>query len=245
MSIFDDVRQLIQRLGIGTPGPSPILKETPRPQGQVQPQPQNYKQAVYDPQATIRNIGYDPYANSPQANKPVAQSPTPPMATPPQAQIAPNDQQLEKQIRMGLRGQLGRETPIEKYIPQFIQAAKQYPIFQKYPFLLPQVAILESSGGLNVTRNNNPLNWAARVQANNPADYSPASWQQSIDDAITGVGGDYKARPKGTTRAASADYYQPFRDSGNIADFVKTFEPANPSYLGNLTKGIAYFNNVK
>ncbi len=232
MSIFDDVRGLLQKIG--------IVQSQP-PVSQVQ---QNYNEA-------LKHITKSQYVPSPQIS---AQSPTPPISAPSQPQnttpMAPingggavNYDTLGQQMVKGLRGQLGGQTPIENYIPQFVEAAKKYPIFQKYPFLLPQIAILESSGGVNVTRANNPLNWGARIQA--AGQYSPNSWQQSIDDAITAIGGDYNSRPKGSTRGANADFYQKFRDSGNLKDFVSTYEPANDSYYGNLSKGIEFFNKQK
>src|SRR3990167_10290257 len=104
----------------------------------------------------------------------------------------------------------GKELPIEKHIPLFLDAIKKYPIFAQHPFLLPQISILETSAGQNITRKNNPLNWAARVQAQGL--YEPETETQAILDAITAIAGDEQARPKGTTRYRQTEYYKPFRE---------------------------------
>jgi len=98
-----------------------------------------------------------------------ASRPTPAPAIPQQPVEQKNQQDYTDYIRSGLEkysgGQAGgKSLPIEKYIPTFNEAAQEYEIFAKYPWLLPAISILESSGGLNVTRKNNPLNRAARIQ---------------------------------------------------------------------------------
>jgi hypothetical protein len=147
---------------------------------------------------------------------------------------------VERKIRSGFQEYGGGdELPIEEYIPMFLQAAQDYDIFRQNPYLLPQVSILESSGGRNVTRENNPLNWGARLQA--AGDYNPESVEQSIMDAITAIAGDTADRPEGTARGRTASYYEPFRESGDIEDFANIYEPANESYYDNLLRGIEFF----
>lgn len=147
---------------------------------------------------------------------------------------------VEGKIRRGFREySQGRQLPIEAHIPQFVEAVEQYPIFRKYPYLLPQLAILESSGGLNVTRAQNPLNWAARVQQ--AGLYTPQSWEESIRDAITAIGGDIEARPPTSPRYRQTLYYAPFRETENLETFAKTYEPENEAYYRNLLEGIRFF----
>lgn len=160
-----------------------------------------------------------------KAKKPVP-TPTPKMS------------EIERKMRAGLESYAkthgyGR-LPIMKHVPQFVEATK-YPIFRENPFLLPQMSILESSGGLNVTRANNPLNWAARIQKQGL--YSPKSWEESINDAITAIAG---ARPPGP-RFRQTLYYEPFRRTGNLKTFSDIYEPANPDYYQSLIEGIKLF----
>jgi len=166
-----------------------------------------------------------------------APSPTP---TP-----APQKSEIERKIRAGLEGYSrihagGRQLPIMDYVPQFAQAAEKYPIFQQNPYLLPQMSILESSAGLNVTRPNNPLNWGARIQQQGL--YQPKSWEESINDAITAIAGDIQARPPSQpNRFRQTTYYGPFRQSGNLRTFADIYEPANPDYYPALMEGIRFF----
>lgn len=162
-----------------------------------------------------------------------------------QAQQEPQISDVERKMRAGFRAYAdqhagGKALPIEKHIPQFVEAAEKYPIFKQNPYLLPQSSILESSAGLNVTRENNPLNWGARIQKQGL--YSPQSWEQSIQDAITAIAGDVEARPPTQpTRHRQTTYYEPFRRSGDLRDFANIYEPANPDYHENLLKGIEFF----
>jgi len=157
---------------------------------------------------------------------------------------------VEEKIRRGLRAYSdkyagGKQLPIEEYIPLFVKATEKYPIFKQNPYLLPQISILESSAGLNVTRPNNPLNWGARVQKQGL--YSPKSWEQSINDAITAIAGDIGARPPSQPiRYRQTTYYEPFRNTGDINLFAKAYEPRGDegrSYARDLIEGIKVFEN--
>jgi hypothetical protein len=163
-----------------------------------------------------------------------------PIANPVQAKQPDKRAEIERKIRGGLKAYSlkyagGQKLPIEDYVPMFVEATK-YPIFQKYPFLLPQISIQESSGGRNVTRTNNPLNWGARIQQQ--GQYSPSSWDESIQDMISAVSGD---RPKGTSRYRQTLYYEPFRRSQDLRDFANTYESANPNYYNDLMQGMKVF----
>ena len=161
------------------------------------------------------------------------------------AQASSSEKEIERKIRAGFReyaksqGVQG-ELPVEKYVPLLVEATKKYPVFKEQPFLLPQVSILETSGGRNITRPNNILNWGARLQK--AGDYSPESYEQAIQDAITAIGGDMESRPPGTPRGRTASYYQGFRDNPqDLKNFSNTYEPTNPEYYQNLIKGIEVF----
>ena len=151
---------------------------------------------------------------------------------------------IEKKIRSGLKQySKGKELPIEKYIPQMVAATERYPIFQQYPYLIPAVSIVETSGGANWRRLNNPLSWGARAQA--AGLYNPQSVEQSIEDFITAVGGDINRGPAGSDRQRQIEYYRPFREKGDISLFANTYEPPenNPNYLQDLLSYLALFEN--
>ena len=154
-------------------------------------------------------------------------------------EVTKEDADIEKNIRKGLKQySKGGDLPIEEQIPLFVEIAKKYPIFQKYPYLLPQISILESSGGQNITRENNPLNWAARIQKQGL--YQPQSWEQSIMDAATAIAGDRPAGP----RQRQQTYYDKFRKTGDIADFANAWEPRGDkgrSYAHDLIMGMEQF----
>ncbi len=161
---------------------------------------------------------------------------------------------IEEAIRLGLQEYSktyagGQELPIERHIGQMAEAAEKYPIFKKYPFLLPQMSILESSAGLSKgvqpdgTYKNNPLSWGARIQA--AGGYNPKSWEESINDAITAIAGDVEARPPSQPiRHRQTTYYEPFRKSQSIADFAKAYErreDEGASYAHDIIEGMKVF----
>jgi hypothetical protein len=145
---------------------------------------------------------------------------------------------IKNAIIKGLE-EYGAASELIGFADKFAQATERYPIFKKYPFLLPQIAIAETSGGKYVTRENNPLNWGARSQV--AGFYSPQSWEQSIEDAITAIGGEENRGPKGSNRQRQTEYYKKFRETGNLKDFTDVYEPANGDYYNIISKGMPLF----
>src|SRR3990167_5100752 len=99
---------------------------------------------------------------------------------------------IENKIRKGLKKysqtyNQGKSVLAERYIPEFVEAAKKYPIFRDNPYLLPQIAILETSGGQNITRPNNLLNWGINYPGNNE-EFSKMNVKSVLDKAISGLG---------------------------------------------------------
>ena len=144
-------------------------------------------------------------------------------------------QEVEQQLKKVLTDYGGEDVPALDYIPYFMKAMEMYPMFANNPYLLAQIAILESSGGQNITRANNPLNWGARLQAK--GEYNPASNEESIMRAITGMG-------------ERLPYYEQFRQDRPLTDeeimqFAGVYEPANQGYGENLLKGIQHFQNFQ
>lgn len=158
-------------------------------------------------------------------------APMPSVPTPPQPSPTPQPTDIEQNIRNGFARYGGGQVPqsIEPYIGQFAQAAQQYPLFQRNPYLLPSIAILETSAGQNVTRPNNLLNWGITLPENNQV-FSQMNPSQVLDRAISGLG-------------QRSPYYEPFRSSDQFDPhaFAKVYEPANPSYGANLQNQITQF----
>jgi hypothetical protein len=163
-------------------------------------------------------------------------TPTPqPTATPTQA---PQQNPVDL-ITKAIQIYGGKDAPILQHAQQMADATQKYDFFKYNPELLPLIGHLETSSGRNVTRANNPLNWAARIQAQGL--YSPASSQQAIDDAITALAGDYTSRNT-PSRKRTADYYKEFRTGKPLTDeelmkFANVYEPNNESYGPNLIQG--------
>lgn len=152
-----------------------------------------------------------------------------------QVKETPRDN-IEYKIKKGLRtySELyygGQPLPSEDHISQFIEASKKYPFFKKHPYLLPTLTILETSGGLNITRPNNLVNWAIRLPENNEA-FSHMTRAQVLDRAISGIG----------ERDIN---YIGIRDTGDLLKFANKYEPCNESYYTNMLKMIGFFERQK
>lgn len=163
-----------------------------------------------------------------------------------------NEGEIERKIRSGFKEySKGEKLPIEEHIPTMVAATRRYPIFQKYPYLIPAVSIVETSGGRNYQLYNNPLSWAARVQV--AGGYNPKSVQESIEDFITAVGGDASRASGGgrylpgseiyESRKRQPEIYKPFRETGDVRTFAKTYETpqSNPNYERDLLNFIQMF----
>lgn len=109
-----------------------------------------------------------------------------------------------------------------QYADVFSRAPK-YDIFQKYPFLLPAIAIAETSGGKNVTYPNNILNWGIRPQAS--GDYTPESPQRVIMDAMSGIGGRTAEEGFTPEQIRTSNYYEPFRKDQDLRTFAYIHTP--------------------
>lgn len=122
--------------------------------------------------------------------------------------------------------------PVATLSAQFADLAGQHPILRQYPYLLPSVAIQETSGGRKVKYPNNPINWGIYVK-----DFKPTNFEMTLQKAAAGIGGDPTSN--------SAYIYQDFRDSGDLKDFVRHYAPPNENdsakYLADLQANMARF----
>lgn len=152
------------------------------------------------------------------------------VSSPPPSPIA-NARELEQKIRAGFVGQVG-EVPALQYIPEFVQAAQQYPIFQQNPYLMPQVAILETTGGKHITRPNNLINYGIRDPKINEI-FKQVGIREALQRSLKEIG------ETGNTYARFRTG-KPLSES-ELQDFARTYEPMNDSYYDNLVKGIQFF----
>ena len=113
------------------------------------------------------------------------------------------------------------DVPAAKYAKVFAEESSKYPIFQKYPFLLPAISILETSAGKNVTYKNNLLNWGIKPQKQGL--FSPQSMEEVIQKAASGISG-------------RTPYYKKFLETGNLSDLANVYAPEsdNPGTGGEV-----------
>lgn len=140
---------------------------------------------------------------------------------------------LERRIRAGFTGQLKTQNvPALQYTHVFTEAAQKYPMFRANPYLMPQVAILETTGGKYITRPNNLINYGIK--------------DPKINNLFSQVGIEEALRRSLKEIGETGNTYKRFRTGKKLSpaelqDFARTYEPENPSYYDNLLKGIEYF----
>lgn len=148
----------------------------------------------------------------------------------------PTPDPIEQKIRQGLTNYGGEDLPALNYVPQIMQAMERYPFLKNNPYLIPELMILETSGGRNITKPNNLVNWGISYPGNNEA-FSKMTKEQVLERALSGLGN-------------RSPYYSQFR-TGNpmtaeeLLQFAKIYEPMNYDYGRSLSEGIKYFDNQK
>lgn len=172
-------------------------------------------------------------------------------ATVKQESAEPTSEDYKQAIEEGYKN-WGPDMPMAKFASIMAEAPLKYPIFKKYPFLLPAIALKESSGGkpydpvtkTGVTHKNNPLNWGVKSQISKT--YNPKSFEQNIYDAMSGIGGresesDWQEKYS-PTQISTSSKYEAFRKSGDLLDLANTYAPLgdNPE-----TGGLYYVKSLK
>lgn len=146
-----------------------------------------------------------------------------------------NRDELTDRIARGFTGQVGN-VPAVKLANVFGEIGADYPFFKDNPFLLPQIAILETTGGKHVTYPNNYVNYGIR-----DANINNIFRNTTPDDVLRRV-----AREIGET----GNVYSRFRTGAplteeQLIDFVHTYAPPHENntnaYIQNLLKGMDYF----
>lgn len=145
-------------------------------------------------------------------------------------------EELKKAIEEGLNHY---GSPLASMSANFAEMPDS-PIYDEYPYLIPAISILESSGGKNITYKNNPFNWA--VYAQKEGKYQPSSIEQAIKDISTGIGGRRAEQGYTSEQLRTAANYEKFRKTGSLEDFANVYAPIsdNPETGGN-----TYANNLR
>lgn len=149
-----------------------------------------------------------------------------------------NRDEIANRIRQGFTGQVGK-VPALDYVDNFVNAAQNYPMFRENPYLLPQIAIMETTGGKYISPNH----------ANNILSYGVGNPNIEKIFAGTDIGDviDRTAREIGQTGSVYAKYRtgKPLTDQ-ELADFITTYAPPHENntaaYIDGLLKGIKYFS---
>ena len=158
------------------------------------------------------------YAN-PEPIKFTFQQPTPTSSPTPTA--SPSRQAYQQAIEKGFEN--WGSPPAATLAGTYALAPESAPIFQKYPFLLPAQSLAETSGGAKQAVQNNPQNWG--LYAQKAGQYNPSSPEQVIKDAMSAIGGTRSAETANPDQLRTQNYYQDFRNSGDLADFAKNYAP--------------------
>jgi len=150
----------------------------------------------------------------------------------PEERDARRKQILTDTIRNRLVQYGGEDLPALEYVPQFVEATQKYDFFKNNPYLLPQLSILETSGGKNVSRPNNILNWGIGIPENNEA-FAQMTPQEVLERAISGLG-------------ERSSYYSQFRTGKpltqpEMSSFGSVYNPPNPNYGNDIWSGIQQF----
>lgn len=98
-------------------------------------------------------------------------------------------------------------SPAATQSAQFADQAQRFPITQKYPYLIPAIAMNETTGGKNVTYANNWTNWGIREPS-----FQPTSPEQVIERTTSGIG-------------ERSPYYQDFRNTGDLNKLAAHYAP--------------------
>lgn len=117
--------------------------------------------------------------------------------------------------------------PVAKFSELMAKLTYDNPPLRRNPGILAGVPLLESSGGKNVTFENNPINWAIQVQKR--GEFAPSSWEEAITKMATGV----SSRQKDYTVRQGLNKW---RATGNLEDFGDWYAPPedNPEHGGKV-----------
>lgn len=165
-------------------------------------------------------LGYDPSAEL--ASQPIQNA----------IKMQNNPANIENTLRQGLTNYGGKNLPMLNYLPEVVNATNQYDLFKNNPYLIPAISIAETSGGRNITRPNNLINYGVRDSNINNI-FSEVGPREALRRSLKEIGGTGKVYDKYRTG-------KPLSDT-ELQDFANTYEPMNKDYYNNLKKAMKYF----
>lgn len=128
--------------------------------------------------------------------------------------------------------------PAQNLAPIFAEFAQRYPLYQQNPYLMPAVAIYETSGGLNVTRPNNLINYGVRLPVVQRIFSQPSmTMEEALRRSL------YEMAKPGSPYAKYATGRPMTREE--LIRFAQQYEPNNGAYFGNLSGGLQEFWGVQ
>jgi hypothetical protein len=149
------------------------------------------------------------------------QQPVQQLQEPPKKQFSQD--QYKQAIQAGFQN--WGNPPAATLAGEFAKAPGSDPIYQQYPFLLPAISVLETSGGAKEKQPNNLLNWGINL----PKGYfDPQNPQETINKAMTGLAGR-------TPDYTPQKYLDTFRKTGDLSALGNWYAPPsdNPGTGGN------------
>jgi len=211
----------------------PLISPVKKIEASQQPAPpkqtwQDVQKISEETGAPIGEHRYKEFNVQPPAQKPVkapVKAPDLPIAKPTPLPDKYDREMLSDAIARGFRKWAGLDkenlpdtrVPMIAYSNKFAEEVDKNPLLRKFPFLLPALSILETSGGQHVKFKNNPLNWGIVQQR--MGYFNPATTEETIEKAASGI-------------SERTDAYKEFRETLDIADLVKRYAPPSE----NLTK---------
>jgi hypothetical protein len=182
---------------------------------------------------------------TPSTVTPVAQKPSPTPTPAPQSSGTPTPEkfpytkeQFVAAVKDGYKNWFGESpVPVTDYAEKVYDEEIKYPIYTKYPFLIPAIAFLETRGGRDLQPQNasasahkrfNATSWAIHVK---PEDWTPSSLDEVLNKTVSGIG-------------ARSPYYKGFRETGNLSDIGNIYAPPSDNGGPGGTGGETYAKNL-
>ena len=205
---------------------------------------------IYDPSASTRQQEWwgdpakNPFITKTPTPSPIESKKTPNPTPTPASDIVETIKSFAKEYDM----------PIGDMADFIVKQQSKYPVFYDNPFATTVTSILESSGlkkfkenPENVYKPKQALGWGVRVP---DEDYNPSTIKEVIKDYTSAIGGRNLEEEKkqygdkiGAARYSSSQYYEPFRQSGNIEDLASAYEPNKQSYVDNTKQWTKMLND--
>lgn len=141
--------------------------------------------------------------------------------------------EVERKIRAGLMEySRGEPLPMQDYVPNFVDAASKYDLFRYNPYLMPSVGINETSGGKNITFDNNLINYGIKFPKIN-AEFKATTMDDALNRSLKEMGQTGQVYKRFRTG-------KPLTDE-ELLDFANTYEPTNGSYYNQIKGQIGAF----